>query len=252
MYGFIHVSHRLDWLDGKSWSRLRVWVLAEMVLMTVRHNQDWFRISRLFRKSLLSLKSAEPPRPHVLPALPVMFYATWGVKLHEKGAHGGHSADLSLASPHTTGTKRTAGWMEPSLSFTCYLSSPLEEQSHQKKWQRLYSLCVLVAGGVKICSIPTKHFVEFSFHTVDCFIRMFFLSAGGKYSVKGDFEGRTTMSPLPTSVKRASPSLKECYSIVSDPNHPTLWSSLRKSAIFVCVVNKLVTSLLWSTANVPM
>lgn len=43
------------------------------------------------------------------PALPVMFYVTRGVKLHEKGAHGGHSADLSLASPHATGTKRKAG-----------------------------------------------------------------------------------------------------------------------------------------------
>lgn len=250
MYGFIHVSHRLDWLDGKSWSRLRVWVLAR-VLTTVRHNQDWFRISRLFRKSLLSLKSAEPPRPHILPALPVMFYATWGVKLHEKGADGGHSADLSLASPHATGTKRTAGWMEPSLSFTCYLSSPLEEQSHQKNWQRLYSLCVLVAGGSKSAASPQSTLLNSVFTLLTVSLECYF-PAGGKYSVKGDFEGRTTMSPLPTSVKRASPSLQECYSIVSDPNHPTLWSSLRKSAIFVCIVDTLVTSLLWSIANVPM
>lgn len=162
MYVFIHVSHRLDWLDGKSWSKLGVWVLAETGLITVMHSQDWFRISRLLRRSLLSSKSVESLYAHILPALPGRFYATWGVKLHEKGARDRRSADLSLASLHAAGTKTTAGCMEPSLSFTCYLSSPLKENSHQKKPGK--DFYVLVAGGHNVqhtlkalCSVQFSH-----------------------------------------------------------------------------------------------
>lgn len=80
--------------------------------------------------SLLSLKPGKPLHAHILTALPVMFYATWGIRLHKKESHGGHSADLSLASPHAARTKRIASWTEPSLSFTCYLSSTLKEENH--------------------------------------------------------------------------------------------------------------------------
>lgn len=116
------------------------------VLITVTHNREWFRISRLFSKSLLSLKSAEPLHPQILPALPVMLYAAWGVKLHEKGAHSGHSADLSLASPHAAGTKRTAGWMEPSLSFYLLFKLSIEGTKSSQTGKDCI-LCVLVAGG---------------------------------------------------------------------------------------------------------